>query len=62
MMFVRDCGYYDIESSRRGPNRNKKSNERNVKKLKSLWDTFDYETQLRAAKVIRCLETQEAYR
>ena len=61
-MFVKDYGYYDIESNKRGPNRNKKSNERSIKKLKSLWGTFDYETQLRASKVIRCLETQEAYR
>jgi hypothetical protein len=61
-MFIKDYGYYDIEGSKRGPNRNKKSNERSIRKLRSLWDTFDYETQLRAAKVIRCLETQEAYR
>jgi hypothetical protein len=61
-MFVKDYGYYDIEGSKRGPNRNKKSNERNVKKLKALWDEFDDETRMRAAKTIRCLETQEAYR
>jgi len=62
MMFVRDCGYYDIEGSKRGPNRNKKSNERNVKKLRALWNEFDNETRMRATKTIRCLETQEAYK
>ena len=61
-MFVKDYGYYDIEGSKRGPNRNKKSNERSVRKLRSLWNTFDDETRMRATKTIRCLETQEAYR
>ena len=33
-----------------------------IARLRGKWDTFDYETQLRAAKTIRCLETQEPYR
>jgi hypothetical protein len=30
--------------------------------LKSKWDTFDDETRIRAAKTIRCLETQGFFR
>ena len=59
-MFVIDS--YGIKPPRRLSAKERTANQESIRKLRSLWDTFDYETQLRAAKVIRCLETQEAYR
>ena len=59
IMFVENS--YDIKLPRLSA-KNTVSNFRSIKKLKALWGTFDYETKLRAAKTIRCLETQEAYR
>ena len=58
-MFVENN--YDIKLPRLSA-KNTVSNFRSIKKLKALWGTFDYETKLRAAKTIRCLETQEAYK
>ena len=58
IMFVENS--YDIKLPRLSA-KNTVSNFHSIKKLKALWDTFDYETKLRAAKTIRCLETQEAY-
>ena len=59
-MFVENS--YDIKLPRLSAKSITVSNFHSIKKLKALWDTFDYETKLRAAKTIRCLETQEAYR
>ena len=60
IMFVENS--YDIKLPRLSAKSITVSNFHSIKKLKALWDTFDYETKLRAAKTIRCLETQEAYR
>jgi len=57
-MFVENS--YGIKPPRLSA-KSKSFNASSVRKLRLLWDTFDYETQLRAAKTIRCLETQEAY-
>ena len=38
------------------------ANADSVKKLKAKWDVFDNETRIRAAKTIRCLETQGFFR
>ena len=59
-MFV--IASYGITPPRRLSAQNKAHNAESVRKLKALWNEFDDETRMRAAKTIRCLETQEAYR
>jgi hypothetical protein len=59
-MFVLES--LEIKRPRRLSAQNKAHNAASIKRIKANWDTFDYATRIRAAKTIRCLETQEAYR
>lgn len=60
MMFVIE----NLEIKRRAhlSAKNKAHNAESIKKLKAKWDMFDNETRVRAAKTIRCLETQGFFR
>lgn len=59
-MFVIDS--YGIKPPRRLSAKDKAANVESVRKLKAKWDMFDNETRIRAAKTIRCLETQGLFR
>lgn len=52
----------DIKRPRRLSAKDRAANQESVRKIKALWDAFDNETRIRAAKTIRCLETQGLFR
>ena len=52
----------DIKRPRRLSAKDRAANQESIKKIKTLWDAFDNETRIRAAKTIRCLETQGLFR
>lgn len=52
----------DIKRPRRLSAKDRAANQESIKKIKTLWDDFDSETRMRAAKTIRCLETQGFFR
>ena len=52
----------EIKRPRRLSAKDRAANVESVKKLKAKWDAFDNETRIRAAKTIRCLETQGLFR
>ena len=60
IMFVLES--LNIERPRRLSAKDRAANVESVKKLKAKWDAFDNETRIRAAKTIRCLETQGLFR
>ena len=60
IMFVLES--LNIERPRRLSAKDKAANQESIRKLKSKWDDFDSETRMRAAKTIRCLETQGFFR
>ena len=60
IMFVLES--LNIERPRRLSAKDKAANQESIRKLKSKWDDFDNETRMRAAKTIRCLETQGFFR
>ena len=60
MMFVIEN--LEIKRPRRLSAKDKAANVESVRKLKTKWDMFDNETRIRAAKTIRCLETQGFFR
>ena len=60
MMFVLEN--IEIKRPRRLSAKDKAANVESVKKLKAKWDGFDNETRIRAAKTMRCLETQGFFR
>lgn len=52
----------DIKRPRRLSAKDRAANQESVRKIKALWNDFDNETRIRAAKTIRCLETQGLFR
>ena len=52
----------DIKRPRRLSAKDRAANQESIKKIKTLWDSFDSETRMRAMKTIRCLETQGFFR
>ena len=60
MMFVIEN--LEIKRPRRLSAKDRAANADSVKKLKAKWDAFDNETRIRAAKTMRCLETQGFFR
>ena len=52
----------DIKRPRRLSAKDRAANQESIKKIKTLWDSFDSETRMRATKTIRCLETQGFFR
>ena len=51
-----------IKRPRRLSAKDRAANQESIVKIKALWDDFDNETRVRAAKTIRCLETQGFFR
>ena len=60
MMFVLEN--LEIKRPRRLSAKDRAANQESIKKIKELWDVFDNETRIRAAKTIRCLENQGLFR
>ena len=52
----------EIKRPRHLSAKDRAANADSVKKLKAKWDAFDNETRIRAAKTMRCLETQGFFR
>ena len=59
-MFVIDS--YGIKPPRRLSAKERAANLLSIALIKTKWDMFDNETRIRAAKTIRCLETQGFFR
>jgi len=60
MMFVLEN--LEIKRPRRLSAKDKAANLLSIALIKTKWDMFDNETRIRAAKTIRCLETQGFFR
>jgi hypothetical protein len=60
MMFVLEN--LEIKRPRRLSAKERAANLLSIALIKSKWDMFDNETRIRAAKTIRCLETQGLFR
>ena len=60
MMFVLEN--LEIKRPRRLSAKDRAANLLSIALIKTKWDMFDNETRIRAAKTIRCLETQGFFR